>query len=194
MSDQRVLFPFLLGPQTRFPLINKQVEFNPLCSCSASLAYTVKAGWNKISHLSCHLDCVIILSRYQRPRPQFPYASQILWLGVLPTAPAPPPDPQRPLPASFSPWHCHNQTVPLDRGGGTSFPPNHLDLSQYAFLLTCQLECYEKDFTWMGSLILSKFFKELLMVKYVLNEFSGSHHSKIALESFNLFLSLMLFH
>ena len=48
-----VLCPSLLCPQVHFPLINKHVElFHPLYSHSASTSYTIKAWWNKISHLS----------------------------------------------------------------------------------------------------------------------------------------------
>lgn len=159
-------FSSLLCPQTHFLLINRQfpVFSSPLLTFCFYVLYTqsmFKQDFPSFLPLGlCHHFLKIlmmspIVSTWKSNSPL--QSSQYYFF--------PPLHHSKSLCLPSFLFEFHNHTVLLHRERGASLPQNHLDLSWYAFLLSCQLEWYEKDLTWMGSLILSMFFKALLKVK-----------------------------
>lgn len=135
---------FLHCPQTHFPLINKHVKFLqslPLHStfkcCTIKALNLLKHGFPS-EEISYHLDCAIFLkdtsdiSNSSHMQVKFS-ASKI---SILPFPHYMVPGPSV---CNHFPLKSTTRLFPWTRRGRSS-SPSHLDLSWYAFLLTCQLE------------------------------------------------------
>ena len=138
---------FFLCPQTHFSLINKHVKFLPslplystFTCCTIKALNMLKQDWFPISRNFlplglCHIfkDTSNISNCFHM---QVKFSASKISILPFPHYMVPSPSVCYHFPLKSTtrlfPWI----------GRGPSSSPNHLDLSWYAFLLTCQLEWY----------------------------------------------------
>lgn len=195
MSHQST-FPLSLLPTDSFSTYQqaRQVLSSSLLTF-CFLAYTIKACWNRISHLSYLLDCVVIFVK-------IPVTSSIVSTCKSNSGSQSSPYcscPQHLTPSSLCLLHS-----PFDISTTRLFP--WMGRGAHHFLqitLTSpgMHSCLLANWNAMKKILHEwglSFFPNSSKNSLCLNKFWISlvshHHSKIALESFNLFLSLILFH